>query len=108
MISNNDVIMDIIGLHNNIQYLIKIQHLKVNEVENAIGVSIGYLSRMKNKDIPVSKVISLANYFEVSLDDLVYGTYDETYIKDQIKALQKQLADIEKSKARITNEDKQP
>ena len=108
MISNNDVITDIIGLHNNIQYLIKIQHLKVNEVENAIGVSIGYLSRMKNKDMPVSKVISLADYFEVTLDDLVYGTYDETYIMDQIAALQKQLDDIRSKKGETSNEDKQP
>lgn len=98
MIGDRNVVIDIVRLHNNIQYLIKIQHLKVGEVENAIEVSTGYLSRMKNKDIPVSKVISLADYFGVSLDDLVYGTYDETYIEDQIKALQKQLDDIRSKK----------
>jgi len=82
-------------LHDNIDFLIKINNKKIGEVETAIGVSIGYLSRSKGCDLPISKVIRTAEYFNVSVDSLIFSNFKAEYLKKQIAQLQSELAEIE-------------
>lgn len=59
---------------NNIYYLLKAKSMKVGEVEKAIGVSIGYLAKLK-KDAGlrpgIDLVIKIAEKLEVSIDTLI-------------------------------------
>lgn len=82
-------------LRENIDFLIKIRKEKIGEVETAIGVSIGYLSRSKGCDLPISKVIRTAEYFNVSVDSLIFSNFKAEYLKKQIAQLQSELAEIE-------------
>lgn len=82
-------------LHDNIDFLIKIRNKKIGEVETAIGVSKGYLSRSKECDLPISKVIRTAEYFSVSVDSLIHSNFKAEYLKKQIAELQGELAEIE-------------
>lgn len=84
-------------LCENIDFLIKINDKKIGEVETAIGVSLGYFSRIKNGlfDLPISKVIRTAEYFSVSVDSLIHSNFKAEYLKKQIAELQGELAEIE-------------
>lgn len=86
------------NLWNNIRYLIKAYNIRVGDLENTIGVSKGYLSRMNGSDLPISKVISLADFFEITLDDLVHGNYHKAWLTGEIKRLQKELDALELAK----------
>jgi len=70
-------------LLSNIAILIKDKGLKVSEVESAIGISAGYLSRMirKGSDANPSMEIvwKLANYFDISVETLVDGDASNPY-----------------------------
>jgi hypothetical protein len=84
-------------LRENIDFLIKIRKEKIGEVETAIGVSIGYLSRAKeyNADLPISKVVRTAEYFGVSVDSLIHSNFKAEYLKQQIAELQAELKEVE-------------
>ena len=83
-------------LRENIDFLIKIRKEKIGEVETAIGVSIGYLSRAKEyADLPISKVVRTAEYFGVSVDSLIHDNYKAEYLKKQIAELQAELKEVE-------------
>lgn len=82
-------------LHENIEYLIKIQGCYIGDVETSIGVSKGYLSRSKGVDLPVSKVIALAEYFVIPVSKLLYENYKEYYLTYKIAQMQSELAEIE-------------
>jgi len=83
-------------IYSNIAWLINIRKKKISEVELAAGVSIGYLVRSKtsNVDLPISKVVLFANYFGVTVDDLINNSYEEMYLKEQIAVLQKRLEEV--------------
>ena len=83
------------NLWNNIRYLIKAYNIRVGDLENTIGVSKGYLSRMNGSDLPISKVISLADFFEITLDELVRGDFRKAWLTGEIKRLQKELDALE-------------
>ena len=66
-------------LISNINFLIQSQNRKVGEVEETIGVSQGYLSKLSkpaNKQVPsLDTVCRLAALFGVSVSDLIYTNY---------------------------------
>ena len=84
-------------LYENIAFLIRLRNKKISEVELEIGVSVGYFVRSKinNVDMPISKAASIAEYFGVTIDELINNSYEETYLKEQIAVLQKRLAEVE-------------
>ncbi len=82
---------DISNLYRNIGYLIKAYKVRISDLEKAIGVSAGYISRSTGVDMPISKVIKIADFFEITIDDLVRGNYRKVYLEGEIKRLQKEL-----------------
>ena len=78
-------------LIENINNLIQQRKLKVGEVEQAIGISTGYLSRLSktgNESIPATDVVwKLARHLGVSTDALISGDFSE--ITDNISVLRK-------------------
>ena len=68
-------------LVENINNLIQQKNMKVGEVEQAIGISTGYISRLSkagNESIPATDVVwKLARHFGVSTDSLISGDYSE-------------------------------
>lgn len=89
---------DISNLYKNIGYLIKVYNIRIGELERAIGVSAGYISRSAGVDMPISKVIKIADFFEITIDDLVRGNYRKAFLEGEIKRLQKELDALELAK----------
>ncbi len=78
----------------NVEYLIKRKDIKIGDLENAINVSPGYISRLKNSDgYPSGDIlVSLANYFDYSIDCLIFcdisiASEDELLIIDFLKKM---------------------
>lgn len=69
--------LDVKRLMDNILILISAKKLKISDVENEIGISTGYLSKMIKKGEsanPSMEIVwKLANYFDVSVERLVDG-----------------------------------
>lgn len=63
------------NIYPNVKLLCKKQKIKIKELENKIGVSAGYFSRIAHahgeKSIGIDKVISAANILNVTLDELL-------------------------------------
>lgn len=73
-------------LMDNIYALIQEQGIKIGELENALGVSTGYISRLnKNPDSTINIELAwrIAKYFGVSVDVLVEG--DMTRARDNLR-----------------------
>ena len=96
---------DLNNLANNIKYLIKAYNIRVGDLEDTIGVSRGYFSRSMGVDFPISKVIKIADFFEITIDELVRGDFKKAYLTGEIKRLQKELDALELAKE-LESEDK--
>ena len=85
-------------VYNNIDYLILIDNVERGEVEKAIGVSAGYLTRSKEKgvDLPISKIVALAMFFRIHVDFLIGHNYEIDYLDRQIEKAKSRLDEIEK------------
>ncbi len=83
-------------LIENISHLIQQQKLKVGDVEQAIGTSTGYLSRLSkagNESIPAADVVwKLARHFGVSTDALISG--DFSIGEDNLSVLKRFVAKL--------------
>lgn len=69
-------------LLNNIDYLLKIKNIKISELENYMGVSVGYLSRLKNSDNPescpsIDSLSKIAEKLDSSIISLLFCNYAE-------------------------------
>ena len=89
---------DISNLYRNIGYLIKAYNIRIGDLERAIGVSAGYISRSAGVDMPISKVIKIADFFEITIDELVRGDFRKAWLTGEIKRLQKELDALELAK----------
>ena len=60
-------------MYKNIKTLCKFNHIKMNELEAQIGVSVGYLSKVgnKGKNLTVDKVSKTADILGTTVDDLL-------------------------------------
>ena len=60
---------------DNITYLLKSKDMKIGDLENHAGVSIGYVSRINRDDRNVKPsiefVMKVAEFFEVNMETLV-------------------------------------
>ncbi len=69
-------------LMNNISVLIKEKGLKVGELENKVGISAGYISKMTKADsesMPgIDLIYKLAQELEVSVEALVCGDFNKS------------------------------
>ena len=57
-------------IYRNVKALCKEKGIKLGDVEQKIGLSVGYLSR-RNKKISVECLIDLADVFDLKMDDLI-------------------------------------
>ena len=69
-------------LMNNITTLIKEKNIKIGELENSVGISTGYLSKMakpENESMPgIDLIWKLAEKLGVSVDMLVGGDFSKS------------------------------
>ena len=66
---------------------------RISDLEKGIGVSVGYLSRVKGKAMmPIDKGYAIARWFGVSLDDLITG---EAIKNCRLEKLYAEIARIE-------------
>ncbi len=72
----------------------KAMHRNIGDLERDIGVSIGYLSRIKGKAmLPIDKGYAIANWLGVAMDDLVTGKLIK---RQRIAELEEELAILKK------------
>lgn len=69
-------------LLNNIDYLLKMKNVKISELETYMGVSVGYLSRLKNSDNPescpsIDSLSKIAEKLDSSIISLLFCNYAE-------------------------------
>lgn len=84
---------DIKTFYNNIYILIKLKKLKVGNVENDIGLPVGYLSRRKRdlKPMPLDKAFSISKYLGYTIDYLCSKDLGIELKKKQIMELEEQI-----------------
>ena len=93
---NNELIV------SSIKRLCKDNNITVNQLEKEIGMSQGLVSKWKDKIPSLDKIIDIADYFHVTLDELVgrnKNNHDENYdfistIIEQTKIKELQWEDI--------------
>lgn len=87
-------------LHDNVDALIKLHNKQIGEVEKAIGVSVGYFGRTWNNrsfDLPITKVVAIAEYFGIELNDLIYGNYKKAYLIMQREKIARELKEMDEA-----------
>jgi len=78
----------------NTRFLCSYKGIKLGEIEQEIGVSCGYLSRLKGKkQLSVDKAYKIANLLDVGIDEL--SSLDLAK-KRRIMELKEELASLEK------------
>lgn len=73
-------------LVNSIRELCRIHNITVTKLEETLGMSQGLISRWVKSDPSLSKIIDIANYFRVSIDELL-GNIKYEYIDDEFLML---------------------
>lgn len=68
-------------LISNIKSLCKSNNIPISQLEKNLGFGAGLISRWNKADPSLSKIIDIANYFHVSLDELT--GYEKTYEDSQ-------------------------
>ena len=84
-------------IYKNVKALAKLNHENLSDVEKAIGVSVGYLSR--SKGLKIEKVQALASHFGKGIDDLIVMDYWSVYrgefaasdLRDAVKKAKKEI-----------------
>lgn len=83
-------------IYNNIDYLILINGYERSEVEKSIGVSVGYISRLRthNVDLPITKIVAIASFFKIRVENLLAHNYEKDYLNMQMDKLKSRLQEI--------------
>lgn len=83
---------------DDISYLLKLRNMNIQELEEAIGISKGYISRCANgkKLLSIDIVVNIANYFGVTVDDLINCKHKSDYIKKLIEENKEQIINYER------------
>lgn len=101
---NKEIILDKQKMIRNISFFAQEQNKKVGEIEEAIGVSQGYLSKLSkpsSKQMPsLETICRLADLFGVSVNDLIYTDFPifsktDRQVHDFLETLITQTADEE-------------
>ena len=73
----------------NVKYLCLMRGLKLGEIEKAIGVSVGYISRTHKEasDFSVCKAHKLAEYFGLAVDHLIELDYCRAYHERELEKI---------------------
>lgn len=68
-------------LIENIRELLKMRGIKIGDLEQRIGVSPGYFSRIlkEGRDIPIEHIVTVAEMLQVSIDNLLFGDFLPRY-----------------------------
>ncbi len=90
---------------SNIFILCKIKEIKIGEIEKSVGISPGYLSRMKKHTNAISfdTMVKISKYLDVSLDSLLEDEFSKRKITLSVEDLlngdySKYLWDLEEGK----------
>ena len=82
-------------IYNNIQTLLRMNDVSISDLESAISVSKGYISRTNggNKCLSINVCCNIANYFRISVEDLISHDYYKDY---NIQLKQKRIDELQK------------
>lgn len=79
---------------NNARFLCRSQGRNIGDMEKAVGISTGYLSRIKGKEmLRIDVGYALADYLGVNMDDLIKPNLAR---EARIAKLKAELDDLEK------------
>lgn len=62
----------------NIREICKQKNIRISKIEKDLGFGNGYLNAKRGTDIPASRLNMIANYLDVSIDDLIGRKTEET------------------------------
>lgn len=77
----------------NVKYLCLIHGEKLGDVEKAIGVSVGYISRTNKaaSDFPICKAYRIAQYFFIPIDNLINFDFCREYHEQELKRIETEM-----------------
>ena len=63
--------------YRNIKFLCKFNHIRMNELEKQLDISIGYLSKTAKhrKNLSIEKIAKISEILGVTVDDLINRDY---------------------------------
>lgn len=87
----------------NVKHLARKNKIQLGELEEEVGVSRGYLSRIlkDNSRIRLDVVINLANYFQMYIDDIFFYDKTEDELNEMIEEEQKLVEALDDLRERI-------
>ena len=85
------------NFYNNLDFYIKTKRAKIGELEKALNVSKGSISRIKhnNRNMSLEMAINIAEYFDTTLSHMLEA---EDWIDIEIKELEGRLVELKKIK----------
>ena len=80
------------------KYLCKLDKKNLCDLENELGVSKGYIARCKKgmKHLSIDCCCKIADYFGVTVNDLISNNYVDKMKLLQIEELKKKIEELEK------------
>lgn len=92
-------------LDRNIKYLLKERGCEKRVLERHIGLTVGYLSRLARINklgcLAVEKVAAMAEFFDVSLEELLFK---DMLREEQIKQKSRQIEQLKQELTRLEQE----
>ena len=77
----------------NVKYLCLLRDVKLGEVEKAVGVSVGYISRTYKKasGFSICKATKFAEYFDIPIEFLISVDYCKLYHETELKRIETEM-----------------
>ena len=77
----------------NVKYLCLIENVKIGDVEKAIGVSPGYISRTHKgaSDFSICKAYKIAQFFVIPIDNLINFDFCREYHEQELKRIETEM-----------------
>lgn len=77
LFSELNIITEVIIIHREIKEVCKIRKIPIYKLEEDLGFSKGYISKLTTSNPSVNNAIKIANYLEVPLEQLIVAELKE-------------------------------
>lgn len=90
-------------IYCNIKYLCKLNKENLGDIENSVGLSAGYFSRLSysRSSLKLDAVYEIAKHFGMTIDELIHKDIEVEKLEKRIQELETRLQDMYEEKQRL-------